>query len=109
MTMTAVRPPARFGAVDAVGSQVTRFIEKPLGDNNWINGGFFVLSPKVFEYLDDDSTSFENVPLVKIATEGELMAFKHSGFWQPMDTLRDKNQLEQMWANGAAPWKTWSD
>lgn len=109
VTMTTVRPPARFGAVDAVGSQVTRFIEKPLGDNNWINGGFFVLSPKIFEYLDDDSTSFENAPLVKIAAEGELMAFKHSGFWQPMDTLRDKNQLEQMWANGAAPWKTWSD
>ena len=109
VTMTAVRPPARFGAVDAVGGQVTRFIEKPLGDNNWINGGFFVLSPKIFEYLDDDSTSFEHAPLVKIAAEGNLMAFKHSGFWHAMDTLRDKTQLEQMWANGAAPWKTWSD
>jgi glucose-1-phosphate cytidylyltransferase len=106
-TVTAVQPPGRYGSLVLVSQKVQGFIEKPLGDGGWINGGFFVLSPDCLEYIADDSTSWESEPLTRLASEGELMAFKHQGFWQPMDTLRDKNQLEALWQQGEAPWKTW--
>ena len=106
-TLTAVYPQAKFGALDISGTQVTSFQEKPKGDNGMINGGFFVLSPKVLEYIDNDQTSWEQESLDKLTGEGQLTVYQHEDFWQPMDTLRDKNYLEQMWNSGVAPWKTW--
>ncbi len=107
-TLTAAYPPGRFGALDIQGPRIQQFLEKPRGDGAKINGGFFVLSPKVLNYLDGDDTVWEQQPLQRLAEEGELMAFQHDGFWQPMDTLRDKNLLEDLWASGQAPWKTWA-
>jgi glucose-1-phosphate cytidylyltransferase len=106
-TLTASFPPGRFGALDIVGNQVKQFMEKPKGDGAMINGGFFVLSPRVLDYLESDATVWEQQPLQRLASEGQLMAFEHHGFWQPMDTLRDKIYLEELWAADAAPWKTW--
>jgi len=107
-TMTAVQPPGRFGALECNGSQITSFVEKPSGDGGWINGGFFVFSPKVFQRIDGDETFLEKAPLETLARDGELQAYFHDGFWQPMDTLRDKSVLETLWASGSAPWKVWS-
>jgi glucose-1-phosphate cytidylyltransferase len=107
-TLTATRPPGRFGALDIDGSLVNSFTEKPMGDGGMINGGFFVLSPKVLDYIADDSTIWERQPLEKLAQEGNLAAYQHNGFWQPMDTLRDKIHLEELWQTGKAPWKVWS-
>ncbi len=106
-TVTAVQPPGRYGALQMSGSQVASFMEKPRGDGGLINGGFFVLSPKCFDLIDGDDSSWEGEPLTRLAAEGQLMAFEHDGFWQPMDTLRDKNHLEELWQSGKAPWKTW--
>jgi len=106
-TVTAVLPPGRFGALAREGDAVRGFIEKPRGDGGWINGGFFVLSPKVIDYIASDSTSWELEPMAKLAAENQLHAFEHNGFWQPMDTLREKNLLEDLWASGEAPWKQW--
>jgi len=106
-TLTATYPPGRFGALDIQSQQVMSFKEKPKGDGAMINGGFFVLSPRVLDYLDGDSTIWEQQPLQRLASEGQLMAYEHQGFWQPMDTLRDKNHLEELWATGQAPWKIW--
>ncbi len=106
-TLTATFPPGRFGALDIEGDQIIRFMEKPKGDGVMINGGFFVLSPKVLDYLDNDATVWEQEPLQRLAKDGQLMAFEHHGFWQPMDTLRDKHFLEELWASGKAPWKKW--
>ncbi|MBU0807364.1 MAG: glucose-1-phosphate cytidylyltransferase [Gammaproteobacteria bacterium] len=106
-TVTAVQPPGRYGALDLQGDQVQGFVEKPRGDGGWINGGFFILSPKVLLYIAEDSTPWEGEPLTRLAKEGQLMAFEHNGFWHPMDTLRDKNYLEQLWHSGEAPWKQW--
>jgi glucose-1-phosphate cytidylyltransferase len=106
-TLTATYPPGRFGALDIQNGQVKSFNEKPRGDGVLINGGFFVLSPKVLSYLKDDSTIWEQEPLMQLTADGELMAQPHYGFWQPMDTLHDKNKLEEMWADGNAPWKKW--
>ena len=106
-TVTAVAPPGRYGALEIVDGQVQRFIEKPPGDNGLINGGFFVLNPGVIGRIEDDVTPFEAAPLEGLARDGQLMAFPHAGFWAAMDTLRDKNQLEALWAGGAAPWKLW--
>ena len=106
-TLTATLPPGRFGALDIQQRQVKRFKEKPKGDGAVINGGFFVLSPAVLPYLKDDTTVWEQEPLMQLAAEGELMAYEHQGFWQPMDTLRDKHLLEELWASGRAPWKSW--
>lgn len=106
-TVTAVQPPGRYGAIVRNGNAVKGFQEKPPGDGAWINGGFFVLNPKVLEYIEGDKTSWESAPLEAIARKGELEAFEHHGFWQPMDTLRDKNHLEALWDSGDAPWKTW--
>ena len=107
-TVTATFPPGRFGALDIQDSQVRSFQEKPRGDGAMINGGFFVLSPRVLDYIDGDDTLWEQEPLQRLAADGELMAWQHSGFWQPMDTLRDKTYLEELWASGRAPWKTWA-
>jgi glucose-1-phosphate cytidylyltransferase len=107
-TVTAVQPPGRYGALERVGDQVTGFIEKPRGDGGWINGGFFVLSPKVLPYIASVDTSWEAEPLARLAADGQLQAFQHQGFWHPMDTLRDKNYLEQLWTSGEAPWKQWT-
>jgi glucose-1-phosphate cytidylyltransferase len=106
-TITAVQPPGRYGALELEGRSVIGFREKPRGDGGLINGGFFVLSPRCLALIEDDSTSWEASPLTELAARGELMSFEHHGFWQPMDTLRDKNQLEELWQTGAAPWKTW--
>lgn len=106
-TVTAVQPPGRYGAIERTGQQVTGFIEKPRGDGGMINGGFFVLSPKVLDLIEGDHCSWEGEPLARIAAMGEMMAFEHQGFWQAMDTLRDKNALEQLWMSGKAPWKVW--
>jgi glucose-1-phosphate cytidylyltransferase len=106
-TVAAVMPPGRYGALEMHGEKVTGFVEKPRGDGGMINGGFFVLSPKCIDLIDGDATSWEGEPLAKLAKSGQMMAFEHQGFWQPMDTLRDKNQLEQMWQSGRAPWKVW--
>lgn len=106
-TVTAVQPPGRYGALDMEESRVTGFTEKPKGDGGRINGGFFVLDPACIEYIDSDQTSWESGPLERLADEGELMAYEHEGFWQPMDTLRDKNHLEELWNSGKAPWKKW--
>jgi glucose-1-phosphate cytidylyltransferase len=107
-TMTAVQPPGRFGAVELDGANVREFLEKPHGDGAWINGGYFVLSPRVLDLIAGDETSWEAEPLQGLARTGELKAFLHGGFWQPMDTLRDKVYLEDLWATGTAPWKVWS-
>lgn len=107
-TVSAVQPPGRFGALELNADQVTNFVEKPHGDGMYINGGFFVLSPKVLELIDGDATIWEKGPLETLTQKGELHAFKHYGFWQPMDTLRDKQLLEDLWATGRAPWKQWS-
>lgn len=107
-TVTAVQPPGRYGALAREGDQVTGFVEKPRGDGGWINGGFFVLSPKVLPYIDKDATTWEAEPLDQLASEGQLMAYQHEGFWHPMDTLRDKNYLEHLWQSGDAPWKQWN-
>jgi glucose-1-phosphate cytidylyltransferase len=106
-TVTAVRPPARFGRLDMQGDQVVDFAEKPQLSEGWINGAFFVLEPAVFDYIDGDATQWEKEPLEHLARDGELMAYKHGGFWQCMDTLRDKRLLEGLWASGEAPWKIW--
>jgi glucose-1-phosphate cytidylyltransferase len=106
-TVTAVRPPARFGALSMSGDRVVEFAEKPQIGEGWINGGFFVFEPAVFDYIKDDHTILEQQPLEKLAKEGQLMAFRHGGFWQPMDTLREKEALESLWSSGLAPWKTW--
>ena len=108
-TMTATQPPGRFGALDLEGASVRRFLEKPHGDGGgWINGGFFVLSPKVLELIDGDDTVWERKPLEELARTGNLQAYRHTGFWQPMDTLRDRNLLEELWAVNQAPWKVWT-
>jgi len=107
-TMTAVQPPGRFGALQISGNQIQSFLEKPQGDGGWINGGFFVLNPKVLQQIAGDGTLWEQEPLQSLANQGELQAFFHAGFWQPMDTLRDKNNLEDMWTSGKAPWKIWT-
>ena len=106
-TLTATRPPGRYGALKLTQSRVEHFQEKPDGDGSWINGGFFVLDPKVIDLIESDQSSFENDVLKKLADEGELSAFTHDGFWQPMDTLREKNILNSMWYSGDAPWKVW--
>jgi glucose-1-phosphate cytidylyltransferase len=107
-TMTAVQPPGRFGAIDIQGNRITRFEEKPSGDGSWINGGFFVLEPGVLRHIEDDSTVWERGPLETLARDGQLSAYAHRGFWQPMDTLRDKVKLEDLWQTGDAPWKVWA-
>lgn len=106
-TITAVQPPGRYGALERSGDQVTGFAEKPRGDGGLINGGFFVLSPKCLDLIEGDQSSWEGEPLIKLAEMGEMMAFEHLGFWQPMDTLREKNHLEELWGAGKAPWKIW--
>jgi len=106
-TLTAVQPTGRFGALARDGDKVLNFDEKPQGDGAWINGGFFVLEPGVFDYIDGDATIWERTPLERLAAEGELGAYTHRGFWQPMDTLRDKNILEELWESGKAPWCVW--
>ena len=106
-TVTAVRPPGRFGALEMRESAVDAFVEKPHGDGSWINGGFFVLDPSVIEGIEGDDTIWERGPLEGLARDGELRAFKHEGFWRPMDTLRDRRELEELWASGHAPWKAW--
>jgi glucose-1-phosphate cytidylyltransferase len=107
-TVTAIQPPGRYGALDIQGGRVDRFQEKPAGDGAWINGGFFVLEPSVIDYIGGDGMPWENEPLQTLAKEGQLAAYQHRGFWQPMDTLREKNQLEDLWAAGRAPWKVWA-
>ena len=106
-TLTATQPPGRFGALKMDGIRVDGFQEKPEGDGGWINGGFFVLSPKVIDYIDGDQTIWEREPLEQLSRDGQMTAYHHKGFWQPMDTLRDKHLLEELWASGKAPWKTW--
>jgi glucose-1-phosphate cytidylyltransferase len=106
-TVTAVQPPGRFGTLDITETKITNFKEKPAGDGNWINGGFFVLEPTVFDYLKDDTTVWEREPLERLAKENQLSAFKHDGFWQPLDTLRDKNYLDELWNSDKAFWKNW--
>jgi glucose-1-phosphate cytidylyltransferase len=106
-TVTAVLPPGRYGALNMEGGVVQGFTEKPKGEGGLINGGFFILSPRCLSRIDDDATSWELEPLSGLAADGELMAFQHDGFWQPMDTLREKNLLEQLWQSGRAPWKVW--
>lgn len=106
-TLTASIPPGRFGALEFEGDMISRFKEKPRGDGSMINGGFFVLSPSVIDYIDGDNTIWEDIPVNKLAEEGQLAAFKHNGFWQPMDTLRDHTLLQELWDKGNAPWKVW--
>lgn len=106
-TVTAVQPPGRYGALQIAGKSVLGFAEKPRGEGGLINGGFFVLSPKCLGLISGDSTTWEAEPLTELAASGQLMAFEHTGFWQPMDTLREKNLLEELWQSGSAPWKTW--
>ena len=105
-TVTAIQPPGRYGALDMQGDSVHSFQEKPAGDGAWINGGYFVLEPSVFDYIEGDQTSWESQPLQQLAREAQLMAFQHAGFWQAMDTLRDKNHLEELWKT-KPPWKVW--
>ena len=107
-TLSAIYPPGRFGALNIIENQVTSFFEKPRGDGALINGGFFVLNSKTFDYIQGDNTIWEQEPLNKLASDGELMSFKHEDFWQPMDTLRDKHYLEELWESEKAPWKLWS-
>ncbi len=106
-TVTAVQPPGRFGSLQLSGNRVTGFVEKPQGDSGWINGGFFVLSPTVIDYIKDDGTFWEREPMERLASEHHLAAYLHSGFWHPMDTVRDKTYLEKLWLSGNAPWKVW--
>jgi glucose-1-phosphate cytidylyltransferase len=106
-TLTAVRPPARFGHLDLQGDQITEFSEKPQIGEGWINGAFFVLEPAIFDYIDSDATPWEREPLEGLARDGQLMAYRHDDFWQCMDTIRDKKLLEELWTNGA-PWRTWN-
>ena len=106
-TVTSVSPPGRYGSLNIVNQSVKGFVEKPQGDGGMISGGFFVLSPKTLDLIDGDNTSWEQEPLSTLAKKGQLMAFQHDGFWQPMDTLREKNYLEDLWSNQEAPWKTW--
>lgn len=106
-TVSAVQPPGRFGAIEVSGQRVVRFVEKPQGDGNWINGGYFVLSPKVIDYIESDMTIWEKEPMEFLARDNQIDAFLHEGFWQPMDTLRDCATLESLWKSGQAPWKTW--
>ena len=106
-TVTAVRPPARFGSLAITGDEVREFAEKPQTGEGWINGGFFVFEPGILDYLADDATSLEQGPLEQVASAGQLMAFRHHGFWQPMDTVRERQLLESLWASGGAPWKVW--
>ena len=108
-TFTAVRPPARFGGISFDGDRVAAFQEKPQTGEGWINGGFFVFEPKIFEYIKGDDTVLEREPLENLAKDGQLMGYKHEGFWQCMDTLRDKQLLEKFWNSGNAPWKVWND
>jgi glucose-1-phosphate cytidylyltransferase len=108
-TLTAVRPPSRFGNLQMKGDRVERFAEKTKSDNDWINGGYMVLEPEVFDYLDDDATILERSPMEKLAKEGQLMAYRHDGFWQPMDNIREKMLLEDLWESGKAPWKVWEN
>lgn len=106
-TVTAAQPPGRFGALRSEGTRVLGFQEKPVGDGGWINAGFFVLSPKIGDYIENDSTVWEREPMEKLANDNQLRAYFHKGFWQPMDTLRDRRHLEDLWTSGNAPWKTW--
>jgi glucose-1-phosphate cytidylyltransferase len=106
-TVTAIQPPGRYGALDIGNGSVQHFQEKPAGDGAWINGGFFVLEPSVLDYIDDDDTVWEQQPLRNLAANDQLSAYQHGGFWQAMDTLREKNLLEELWSSGKAPWKTW--
>jgi glucose-1-phosphate cytidylyltransferase len=106
-TMTVVQPPGRFGKIHLDNDKVTKFEEKPDGDGGWINGGFFVLEPAVMDYIKDDATIWERGPLERLSKEGQMSAYKHKGFWQPIDTLRDKNQLEELWGSNKAEWKIW--
>jgi glucose-1-phosphate cytidylyltransferase len=106
-TVTSVQPPGRFGALDIAHGKITAFKEKPQGEGASINGGFFILSPRALDYIENDNTKWEKEPLEKLASEGQLSAYQHNGFWQPMDTLRDKVMLNELWASGKAPWKVW--
>lgn len=106
-TVCAVQPPGRFGALDIEGALITRFTEKPQGDGSWINGGFFILEPGVLDYIEGDSTIWEREPMEQLANDRQLSAYAHRGFWQPMDTLRDRTKLEELWQTGSAPWKRW--
>ncbi len=106
-TLTATQPPGRFGAINIESGRVASFQEKPQGDGSWINGGFFVLDPKVIDYIEGDHTTWEREPMERLAADGQMHAWNHSGFWQPMDTLRDKKHLEELWESGTAPWKVW--
>lgn len=106
-TVTGVQPPGRYGALQLSGHQVTGFSEKPKGDGGWINGGFFVLSPKCIDFIENDQSSWESDPLIRLAKIDELIAYEHNGFWQPMDTLREKTMLEDLWQSDKAPWKIW--
>lgn len=106
-TVTAVQPPGRFGVLEIDEKNVLSFQEKPKGDYSWINGGFFVFEPKIFDYIEDDATILERTPLEKLAKDGKLGAYRHTGFWQALDTLRDRTQLDSLWNNGIAPWKIW--
>lgn len=107
-TVTAVEPAGRYGALALDGDRVSGFVEKPKGEGGWINGGFFVLSPRAIDYIDGDRTSWEVEPLARMAADGQLEAYRHHGFWQPMDTLREKTMLEDLWQSGKAPWKSWA-
>jgi glucose-1-phosphate cytidylyltransferase len=107
-TVTAIQPPGRYGALEIDAGRVLNFQEKPAGDGAWINGGFFILEPRVIDFIAGDQTSWEADPLVQLAAAGELMSYQHRGFWQPMDTLRDKNHLEELWGSGRAPWRVWT-
>lgn len=106
-TVTAVQPPGRFGALDLEQNKIIRFEEKPYDDGSWVSGGFFVLSPKVMDYIDGDQTTWEKEPIENLAKDGQLAAYRHNGFWKPMDTQRDKVYLEELWSSGKAPWKIW--
>ncbi len=106
-TVTTVRPPARFGSIMFDGARVAEFREKPQAGEGWINGGFFVLNRKVIDFITDDTSIWEHAPMERLASEGQLMAYRHEGFWQPMDTLREKKLLDELWTNGTAPWKVW--
>ena len=108
VTVTAIRPPGRFGALSLSGASVNRFQEKPVGDGSWISGGFFVVEPSVIDRIDNDMTAWEAEPLGRLAAEGKVMAYQHAGFWQAMDTLRDRNLLEDLWNSGKPPWKVWT-
>jgi len=106
-TVTAVQPPGRFGSLDMEQNKIVKFVEKPHGDKTWVSGGYFVLSPKILDYIEGDETVWEKGPLERLANEGQLTAYQHQGFWKPMDTLRDKILLEELWSKGKAPWKVW--